>query len=66
MGTIAEIRKVDRSLDCENFLAMISGKWVMKLLVRDPVKVIQPKVIDPIEKPEEDLPEEIRPRIKER
>ena len=49
---------------------MISGKWVMKLLVRDPVKVIQPIVIDPIEKkedlPEESLPEEIRPRIKER
>ena len=73
MGTIADIRSADRSVDCENFLEQVTGEWVMKLLVRDPVKLLQPpvelsppKAIEVIEEPEEILVEGDLRRTKER
>ena len=39
MGTVAEIKKDDRCVEIENFLEQSGDEWILKLLVREPVKL---------------------------
>jgi len=44
MGTVADIKKADRSVDIENFLEKTGDEWMLKLLVREPVKLVTPVI----------------------
>lgn len=54
MGTVADIRKAERSVEIENFLEKTAGEeWMLKLLVREPVKMTIKEVVLPAEVEEE-------------